>query len=186
MYRLFDQFSDKSNPSHFYNVLLLAAIAQTIAVDTSICERGFSLMNNLKTVRRSSMGKTLLRLLMVICSLGEEWKDPAKIPVKEIIEEWRAQSERGRYEGGAWSAETLASLLNEFGGGGGAGGGGSGDDGMADTTHLGEEDDGEDVAVDNATAGGLFAWLGRDAEQEGQHGRHAGVHLGTRRMGEGA
>ena len=67
--------------------------------DTSICERGFSLMNNLKTARRSMMSKTLLRLLMTICSLGAEWKDPTKIPVTEIIEEWRAQSGRGRYEG---------------------------------------------------------------------------------------
>ena len=45
------------------------------------------------------MGKTLLRLLMTICSLGDEWKDPRKIPVKEIIEEWCVQSGRGRYEG---------------------------------------------------------------------------------------
>ena len=59
-------------------MLLLAAIVQTIAVDTSICERGFSLMNNLKTARRSRMGKTLLRLLMTVCSLGAEWKDPTK------------------------------------------------------------------------------------------------------------
>eukprot|EP00966_Prymnesium_polylepis_P105116 2434683-Prymnesium_polylepis.1 len=36
---LFDQYSDKINPQHFYNGLLLAAIVQTIAVDTSICER---------------------------------------------------------------------------------------------------------------------------------------------------
>ena len=56
-------------------------------------------MNKLKTARRSRMGKTLLRLLMTVCSLGAEWKDPAKIPVVAIIEEWRAQSKRGRYEG---------------------------------------------------------------------------------------
>ena len=57
-------------------------------------------MNNLKTARRSSMKKVLL---MTICSLGAEWKDPTKIPVKEIIEEWRAQSSRGRYESQGWS-----------------------------------------------------------------------------------
>ena len=33
-------------------------------VDTSVCERGFALMNNLKTARRSQMGDTLLRILM--------------------------------------------------------------------------------------------------------------------------
>ena len=41
-------------------------------------------------------GKPLLRMLMTICSLGEESKDPAKIPVKKIIEERRAQSGRSR------------------------------------------------------------------------------------------
>ena len=44
-----------------------------------------------------------MRLLMTICSLGAEWKDPSKIPVKEIIEEWWAQSSRGRYESQVWS-----------------------------------------------------------------------------------
>ena len=56
----------------YYNVLLLVAIVMCIAVDTSICERGFSLMNNLKTARRSRMGNQLLRILMTICSLGSE------------------------------------------------------------------------------------------------------------------
>ena len=49
------------------------------AIDTAICERGFSLMNLLKTARRSKMGTKLLRMLMVICSLGAEWKDPTKV-----------------------------------------------------------------------------------------------------------
>ena len=44
-----------------------------------------------------------MRLLMTICSLGAEWKDPSKIPVKEIIEEWWAQSSRGRYESQVWN-----------------------------------------------------------------------------------
>ena len=64
-------------------------------------------MNMLKTAKRSSMGTTLLRLLMTICSLGAEWKDPAKIPVAAIIEEWRDQSSRGRYEGAEWQAAAL-------------------------------------------------------------------------------
>ena len=37
---------DKNNPQHFYNVLLLALIVVTFAVDTSICERGFLTMLN--------------------------------------------------------------------------------------------------------------------------------------------
>ena len=76
----------------------------TYAVDTSICERGFALMNNLKTARRSQMGNLLLRTLMTICQLGSEWADPTKIPVDEIVEEWRAQSTRGRYESAMYRA----------------------------------------------------------------------------------
>ena len=43
------------------------------------------------------------RNALTICSLGAEWKDPSKILVKKIIEEWRAQSSRGRYESQVWS-----------------------------------------------------------------------------------
>ena len=38
------------------------------------------------------MGEHLLRLLMVVCTLGAEWKDPEKIPVKDFINIWRSQS----------------------------------------------------------------------------------------------
>ena len=189
--RLFDQFSEKYNPRHFYNVLLLAAIVQTIAIDTSICERGFSLMNNLKTPRRSLMGKTLLRLLMVICSLGAAWKEPSQIPVTEIIEEWRAQSARGRYEGDAWSAEAFADLQAESGsgssggsgnggnGGNGNGGNGNGNGGNGGGNPVPQPEDGR-ADVDNHNASGLFSWLGRNQQQ--QPAGHAGTYLGTTRM----
>jgi hypothetical protein len=49
----------------------------------------------------------LLRTLMTICSLGEEWTDPSKIPVEEIVEEWQAQSSKGRYESAMWKAAGL-------------------------------------------------------------------------------
>ena len=39
---------------------------------------------------------------MVICQLGSKWKDPEKIPVNDIIDIWRAESKRGRYEGTDW------------------------------------------------------------------------------------
>ena len=94
---MFDQYSEKDNPQHFYNILLIVAVAHCFALDTSICERGFSLMNLLKTARRSKMGPRLLRTLMVICSLGDEWKDPTKIPVSEIIDVWREPCAKGRY-----------------------------------------------------------------------------------------
>ena len=79
----------------------------SFAVDTSICERGFALMNNLKTARRSLMGNELLRTLMTICELGKEWEDPSQIPVDEIVEEWRSQSKKGRYESAMWRAAGL-------------------------------------------------------------------------------
>ena len=68
-------------------------------------------MNALKTAKRSVMGGVLLRMLMTICSLGTEWKDPSKIPVNEIIEEWRSQASRNRYEGPIWTAAALARRL---------------------------------------------------------------------------
>ena len=64
-------------------------------------------MNNLKTARRSRMGNLLLRTLMTICELGKEWEDPTKIPVDEIVTEWREQSSKGRYEVAMWRAAGL-------------------------------------------------------------------------------
>jgi hypothetical protein len=101
--------SDELDDQSLFNILLLLAIIMSYAVDTSICERGFALMNNLKTARRSSMGNLLLRTLMTICELGKlaGWEDPTKIPVDEIVEEWRGQSKRGRYESAMWRAAGL-------------------------------------------------------------------------------
>ena len=80
-------------------MLLLVTLVFCFAVDTSVCERGFALRNNLKTARRSQMGNKLLRILMTICSLGEDWEDnPNQIPVDEIVDAWRCCEKRGRYE----------------------------------------------------------------------------------------
>ena len=108
--RLFDHSSEQANPLHFYNVLLLVAIVMCMAIDTSICERGFSLMNLLKTAKRSRMGTEVLRILMVVCSLGKDagWSDPTKIPVDDIIELWREQSSHGRYSNQFFSSLEFA------------------------------------------------------------------------------
>ena len=53
------------------------------------------------------MGNLLLRTLMTICELGQEWSDPSKTPVEEIVEVWRSQSKRGRYEAAMWKAAGL-------------------------------------------------------------------------------
>jgi len=134
--------SDKLDDMSFYNILLLLSIIMSYAVDTSICERGFALMNNLKTARRSRMGNLLLRTLMTICELGKEWGDPTKIPINEIVTEWREQSSRGRYEAAMWRAAGLEEP-NAKGAKGGA-------------------DAGTATEVDNLTAGGFFGWMGRE------------------------
>ena len=58
------------------------------------------------------MGIKLLRILMTICSLGAEWSDASKIPVDEIVEEWRSRSSRGRYEHAMWTAAGLEEERN--------------------------------------------------------------------------
>ena len=77
-------------------VLILVAIALIIPVDTSECERIFSLMNDLKTAERSCIAQTNLRNLMV-------WHRHAsdlpceKVPVEAILEEFHKLSgARGR------------------------------------------------------------------------------------------
>ena len=139
--------SNKLDDMSLYNILLLVAIVMTYATDTSICERGFALMNNLKTARRSRMGSLLLRTLMTICELGDEWEDPSKIPVNEIVEEWRSQSSKGRYEAAMWRAAGLEEPNAKQCGAAG--------------TAIGDEV--AEAEVDNATAGGFFQRHGREA-----------------------
>ena len=106
--RLFNQFSNKKEERHYWHILIVALVSQCIAMDTSICERGFSTMNLLKTARRATMSTELLRALMTVCELGKEWrKNPSSIPVEEIVNEWRSQSTRGRYEAAMWRAAGL-------------------------------------------------------------------------------
>ena len=138
----------KLNDQSLYNILLLLAILLTYAVDTSICERGFALMNNLKTGRRSLMGNLLLRTLMTICELGKEWEDPSKIPVEDIVQEWREQSSKGRYESAMWRAAGLVEPNSKGASGAVAGGG---------EVERGEQ-------VDNTTAGGFFQRFGRERD----------------------
>ena len=132
---------------------------------------------DLKTARRSRMGNDMLRMLMTICSLGMEWMDSSKIPVDDIIEEWRSQGERGRYEAAMWRAAGLEEMAATGGSssgrptGGGSGGGSSSANGGKNSS-----DDVDEGEVDNAAAGGFFARWGRDPRQQGL-GEHAGIHL---------
>lgn len=116
-----------------------------------MCERGFALMNNLKTARRSLMGNPLLRTLMTICELGKEWVDSSKIPVDEIADEWRGQSARGRYESAMWRAAGLEE---------------PGTKAPAGATAFNAVQ-GVEGTVDNTTAGGFFQRYGREPNLPG-------------------
>ena len=88
--RLYDHFSDRSDPGHYYHILMLHLIVSTIALDTSCCERTFSLMNRLSRFQRSKLGLAMLSTLVRICELGRAagWTDMSKIPVDAIIKRW--------------------------------------------------------------------------------------------------
>jgi hypothetical protein len=79
------------------------------------------------------------------------WLDPTKIPVDEIVDEWRAQSSKGRYESAMWRAAGLEEPGGERKAKGGLG------------QSSGELEGGEEV--DNLGAGGFFGQYGRE-----QHG----------------
>lgn len=81
------------------NILMLHLIVSMIAMDTSCCERTFSLMNRLSRFERSKLGLAMLSTLVTICELGRAagWTDIAKIPVDAIIERWKAKGcEKGQ------------------------------------------------------------------------------------------
>ena len=93
------------------------------------------------------MGNDLLRTLMTICDLGKDWKDLSKLPIDEIIEAWRAQSERGRYESAMWRAAGLE------------------EPNVAQNRSCGgerEEAAEAGAQVDNMAAGGFFGRFGRE------------------------
>ena len=94
-HRMRDQYSMQCNAGHFYNVLVIELAVDTIAVDTSECERKFFLMNFIMSAIRNRMGEATLRDLMRIHTMKEGWlADPSLIPVDEILKRWYAEKER--------------------------------------------------------------------------------------------
>ena len=79
--------------------------------------------------------------------LGKEWLDPSKIPVGEIVDEWRSQSDKGRYESAMWRAAGLEEP-------------GARKAKARDGQSSGELEGGEEV--DNLGAGGFFGQYGRE------------------------
>ena len=80
-------------------VLRLVVIALLIPADTSECERIFSLMNDIKTSERESLGQEVLRNLMHwhIEGKDEKGKEMAlkDVPTMAILNEWRAMATPG-------------------------------------------------------------------------------------------
>jgi hypothetical protein len=80
--------------------LRLVVISMLVAVDSSECERIFSLMNDLKTAERSLLGSINLKNLMIWHrmarkveadgSLSKTHLSCAEVPVMKIVEEFRA------------------------------------------------------------------------------------------------
>jgi hypothetical protein len=97
--RLYDHFSQRSDPGHYYHILMVHLIGNMIALDTSCCERTFSLMNRLTKFQRSKLGIEMLSTLVTLCELGRRagWDDISKIPVEAIIKRWKAKGcEKGQ------------------------------------------------------------------------------------------
>ena len=69
-------------------VLRLAAIMLLVPVDTSECERVFSLMNDLKTSQRERMGQENLKNQMLWHTVAKGLKCE-EVPVVAILNEWR-------------------------------------------------------------------------------------------------
>lgn len=87
-------------------ILRLVAITMVIPVDTSECERVFSLMNDIKTTERCRLGSSLKYIMLwhrLACKKGEdgslspEHLTCAELPVMGIIKKWREMAgPRGR------------------------------------------------------------------------------------------
>ena len=78
-----------------YDLLCVVALVRNFLLDTSCCERGFSVMNLLRTAVRNRLSERLCRVLMTIVLIGgEDYKHPDTVPVDEIYQIWKAEKKR--------------------------------------------------------------------------------------------
>ena len=76
--------------------LRLVVFSILLPADTSECERIFSLMNDLKTAERNSLGQTNLKNLMLWHTMAKQLKCE-EVPVMAILQVFRELAgERGR------------------------------------------------------------------------------------------
>ena len=78
----------------FPNLIKLAAIALTLPVHTSDCERGFSVQNRLKTPLRNRLSPERLNKLMTVCIEGPDGLQYADDYFEEAVLFWRSQKKR--------------------------------------------------------------------------------------------
>ena len=77
-------------------MLRLVVITLIVPADTSECERIFSLMNNIKTADRATMGQKNLTNLMLWHEMGKQLS-AQDLPVMRILKEFREMAgPRGR------------------------------------------------------------------------------------------
>ena len=87
--------SSTLDPTHMYDLLCVVALVRNFLLDTSCCERGFSVMNLLRTAVRNRLSERLCRVLMTIVLIGgEDYKHPDTVPVDEIYQIWKAEKKR--------------------------------------------------------------------------------------------
>ena len=72
----------------FLQILRLVALMLLIPIDTSECERLFSIMNDIKDASRSNLGSEVLRDLITWYYYGKD-VPTAQIQALEIVKEWR-------------------------------------------------------------------------------------------------
>ena len=72
----------------YMHLLRLAAILLLLPVDTSECERIFSLMNNIKTADRSKLSQNNLRNLMLWHYHGKRFRLD-QLPWQSILKEFK-------------------------------------------------------------------------------------------------
>ena len=84
----------------------LIELELSFAMDTSCAERWFSLMNLIKSKRRSRMNTDLLNDLMFICTHAPKSISQLKSILLDVLVLWESESKRGRYKG-KWEEEAL-------------------------------------------------------------------------------
>lgn len=88
----------------FPNLIKLATIALTVPVQTAICERGFSVQNNIKTAHRNRLGDLRLRILMTISIEGPPIRD---FDAKKALIEFKTKKNRRIFQKFKFHSNTL-------------------------------------------------------------------------------